>query len=162
MDAFWDESDDEFTPPPLTDEMVRSAESALGYRLPAAYLRILRVRNGGIPLRRCFPTSRPTSWAKDHMQITEIAGIGGDEGIDSPLGSAYLIREWQYPAIGIVVAHCPSAGHDVVMLDYTMCGPDGEPRVVHIDTEWEPNTLVLAPTFDAFLQGLVDCQRYDL
>jgi hypothetical protein len=47
------------------------------------------------------------------------------------------------------------------MLDYTASGPQGEPRVVHIDTEWNPAMLELAPNFDSFLGGLVDCQMYE-
>ena len=147
MDMFWDASEDYFTGPALTEEMIRSAESRLGNKLPDSYVRILRVRNGGTPLRCCFPTVEPTSWARDHIRISGIRGIGGEWGIDSDtLGSAYMIRQWGYPNVGIVVGECPSAGHDVVMLDYSDCGPRGEPRVIHVETESaEPQVLVTLP-----------------
>jgi hypothetical protein len=164
METFWDASKGYFTGPLLTEQMIRSAESALGYKLPDSYVGILRVRNGGTPLRCCFPTMEPTSWAKDHIRVSGIRGVGGMWGIDSDtLGSASMIREWGYPNVGIVVGECPSAGHDVVMLDYTYCGPRGEPRVIHVETECEePQVLVLAESFEVFFQGLVHCDRYDL
>jgi hypothetical protein len=95
METFWDDSEDYFTGPPLTEEMIRSAESTLGHKLPDSDARILRVRNGGTPLRCCFPTIEPTSWAKDHIRVSGIRGIGGRWGIDyATLGSARMIQEW--------------------------------------------------------------------
>ena len=163
MNDFWTD-DGYFTGPPLRDEMVRAAEALLGYTLPVSYLNLLRSRNGGTPVRTCFPTTTPTSWAEDHIALTGIRGIGGQWGIDSPeLGNACMIEEWGYPDIGIVVGECPSAGHDVVMLDYSMCGPSGEPRVVHVETECSvPRITLLAGDFQAFVDGLVDRSEYDV
>jgi hypothetical protein len=36
-------------------------------------------QNGGIPNNRTFPTDGPTSWAKDHVAIMGIFGIGRDK-----------------------------------------------------------------------------------
>jgi hypothetical protein len=157
MDAFWAESR-YFTGPLLTEGMIRAAERGLGYRLPEAYLRLLKSQNGGEPRRDCFPTSSATSWAKDHIAVVGIRGIGGEWGIDSPtLGSAAMIKQWGYPNIGVVVGECPSAGHDVVMLDYSVSGNQGEPRVVHVETECEtPCVTLLAENFQSFIEGLVD------
>lgn len=120
MDDFWDESD-YFTGPSLTEEAIRSAEEALGFTFPDSYIRLIRIRNGGTPKRCCFPTSVRTSWAHDHVQIIGIRGIGGEWGVDSDsLGSRYMIREWGYPDVGVVVGETPSAGHDTVMLDYSL------------------------------------------
>lgn len=127
-------------------------------RLPRTYLDILSVRNGGTPRRRCLPTPFPTSWAPDHIKISGILGIGGDWGIDNPdRGSAYMIAEWGYPEIGIVICDTPAAGHDAVMLDYTDCGPTGEPAVAYIDEDRVPRRV--ADSFAAFLEALVDCDE---
>ena len=46
---------DYYTGPPLTDEMIRSAESRLGYKLPESYLDVIRIKNGGSLKRSRFP-----------------------------------------------------------------------------------------------------------
>src|SRR4051812_27076697 len=156
---FFDRSD-YYTGPPLTDAMVADAERLLGYALPASYLRLLRVKNGGAPRRQCFPTAG-THWTDNHLKVTQVSGIGGRGGIDSDeLGSRKLIPDAGYPEIGIIVGWTPTAGHDAIFLDYSACGRRGEPRVAHVDAEGG-DVQVLAATFEAFARGLVDCRPYD-
>jgi len=154
MRFFTDE--DYFTCPPLKPGMVQAAEAILGFRLPGAYLELLRERNGGTPRRRFFRTSVATSWAPDHIAISSVRGIGGRWGLDSKdgLGSAEMIAEWGYPGIGVMICDTPSGGHDTVMLDYSVCGRTGEPSVVYVDEDREP--LLLARSFAEFCAGLVE------
>ena len=142
----------EYAGPGPTDELVRAAEGALGFRLPAAFLDLLRVQNGGLPRRRCFPVGR------GHVEITGLYGVGGFHGIDNPdRGSRHTIREWGFPDVGVVIAPTPSGGHDAVLLDYRECGPAGEPRVIHVETEGGGSVLtVLAPDFASFAAALTD------
>ncbi|MGW2597331.1 SMI1/KNR4 family protein [Streptomyces klenkii] len=155
------EDGDYYTGPPLDSEMVRRAEEDLGVRLPRSYVELLRRRNGGVPRHRCCPTSFPTSWADDHFEISGIRGIGGVWGIDSSSGrgSSYLIAEWGYPEIGVVICDTPSAGHDTVMLDYSECGPDGEPAVAYIDEDRIPRRV--AQSFGEFFARLIPCGSID-
>jgi hypothetical protein len=148
------------TGPALTEEMVRQAEARLGLRLPAAYIALLRDRNGGVPIRRCFRTTVPTSWATDHIEVSLLLGIGFEQGVDGELGSDYLVQEWGYPDVGLVICDTPSGGHDTVMLDYTACGPEGEPAVVYIDEDRKVYSL--AGTFSDFINGLVACDSIKL
>ena len=92
-------------------------------------------QNGGIPKRTCFPTRTPTSWARDHIAITGFPGIGWQQtySLLGCLGSRFHQEQWGYPDFGFCICNCPSAGHDMVMLDYRECGPEGEPAVVHVD-----------------------------
>ena len=110
-------------------------EADLGYRLPTFYVALMRTRNGGVPVTTCLPTTEATGWADDHIAISGIAGIGYTKpfSLGGGLSSQSMLGTWGYPAIGLVVADCPSAGHDVVMLDYRACGPQGGPAVAHID-----------------------------
>ena len=154
-------TDDEyFTGPPLTDEMVHAAGTAVGYRLPRAYLDLLFERNGGTPIRRCFPMTEKTSWSDNHIEILGLRGIGGSWGIDNRdgLGSADMIAEWRYPEIGVVICEMPSAGHDAVMLDYRTCGPEGEPQVVYIGDNRSIHAL--ADNFADFIARLISCSEF--
>ena len=95
----------------------------------------MKQHNGGSPHKQCFPTDVPTSWADDHIAIEGIMGIGRNKtyAIGGELGSRFMIEAWEYPDIGVAICDCPSAGHDMIFLDYRQCGPSGEPQVVHID-----------------------------
>lgn len=143
----------EYAGPALTDQLVRTAEDLLGYKLPAAYIELLSVQNGGLPRRRCFLVGGR------RVEITGLYGVGGWYGIDNPdRGSLYMIGEWGYPSTGVVIAPTPSGGHEVIMLDYSKCGPAGEPQVVRVETEsGRPDVTVLAPEFASFVAGLVVC-----
>jgi hypothetical protein len=157
--TFFEDDEDSFTGPPVSEELVAAAESRLGVVLPRAYVGLLAERNGGVPRRRCFRTPFSTSWATDHFEIRAVLGVGGKWGVDSSsgLGSVDLIAEWGYPAIGVVICNTPSGGHDTVMLDYSASGPDNEPSVAYIDENRVPR--IVADTFDEFVAALVPCDR---
>jgi hypothetical protein len=163
---FWKDSDRAratYVEEPLTDVMVRAVEQELGYRLPPAYLALMRSQNGGIPKRTCFPTQIATTWSASHIAITGFLGVGRTKR-SSLLGSGgtrFMLSDWGYPDIGIYICDCPSAGHDIVMLDYRACGPFGQPAVVHVDQEVGYRITVLAPNFETFVRGLVDASVYD-
>lgn len=122
-EAFFDSSTF-YTWPEPTERLIEDAQARLGRSLPEAYLKLLRVKNGGRPVRRCLLTGFATSWAPDHFEIEALRGLGGKWGIDTdgPFSSASMIREWGYPDLGIVICDMPSGGHDAVMLDYSEPG----------------------------------------
>ncbi|MDG0791850.1 Imm51 family immunity protein [Cohnella ginsengisoli] len=164
--CFWEDSDyarEAFVSDPPTDELIAEVEEELGYKLPASYIHLMKLQNGGIPRNTCFPTKEATSWADDHIAITGIMGIGKDKdySLCGAFGSPFMIEEWGYPDIGVVFCDCPSAGHDVVMLDYRGCGPQGEPQVVHVDQERDYRITFLASNFEDFIRGLVNEDTYD-
>lgn len=137
---FWDDNyyaRKEYISDAPTDELIADVEKELGYKLPASYIWLMKQHNGGIPFNTCFPTDSPTNWAEDHIAITGIYGIGRekDYSLCGEIGSQFMIDEWGYPEIGVAICDCPSAGHDMIFLDYRECGPFGEPKVVHIDQE---------------------------
>ena len=45
-------------------------------------------------------------------------------------------------------------GHDMIFLDYSDCGPEGEPCVVHIDQEGGYEITYLADNFKDFVDRL--------
>ncbi len=163
---FWDDCDyakKEYIGPPPSDELIAEVERELGYKLPASYIWLMKRHNGGIPVNTCFPTDTPTSWAEDHVAITGIFGIGREKrySLCGEFGSRFMIDEWEYPDIGVAICDCPSAGHDMIFLDYRECGPQGEPKVVHIDQEYDYEITPLADTFEDFIRGLVSDEVYE-
>jgi hypothetical protein len=159
LTEFWDDGEYALrmhVEAPFTDEMLRSVEAELGYTLPSSYVWLMRQHNGGTPAKSCHPMRERTSWAEDHVAITSISGIGRNKrySLCGDLGTAFMIDEWGYPKIGVVVCDCPSAGHDVIMLDYRKCGPHGEPEVVHVDQECEYKVTFVAKDFESFVRGL--------
>ena len=162
--TFWDlESGGDSHDLPPDDSLIAELELELGYRLPASYIAFMKRYNGGRPHLTCFPTEQWTSWAEDHCAIDSFLSIGRRQpsSLGGEFGSRFMIEEWGYPDLGVYICDCPSAGHDMVALDYRECGPQGEPQVVHVDQEGDYQVSVLAPTFALFVRGLVSPEVYD-
>jgi hypothetical protein len=143
------------------DELVASMEAELGYRLPASYVAFARLHNGGVVDRDYFPLELGDDqiegvWIRGFYSLgrTKPNSLGGG------FGSTFMIEEWGYPAIGIGIADTPSGGHELVMLDYRECGPQGEPKVVHVDQEGDYRITEIAPDFESFVRGLVSSEDY--
>lgn len=156
---FWDDTDyalAHYVGPVPDDALVESVQAELGYRLPASYVAMMRRHNGGRPKLTCAPSPSRTTWAADHVAVSVILGIGREPlySLCGALGSQLMIDEWGYPELGVYFASCPSAGHDRIAFDYRDCGPDGEPKVVHVDQEWDYQITVIASDFAQFIRGL--------
>ena len=158
---FW--SDDYYAEAFPTDKLIQSIEKKLGYKLPTSYIEFMRHQNGGSPYKDCFPTSERTSWAHDHVAISEIMAIGKTEdySLCGDVGSKFWIDEWGYPDTGIYICTCPSAGHDMIMLDYEDCNENEEPKVVHVDQEYDYQKTILAKDFETFVRGLVHSDYFE-
>lgn len=163
---FWEQSDyadKEYVDVAPSDALIAEVEQELGYKLPASYIALMKFQNGGIPRLTNHRTKEKTSWADDHIAITGLYSIGGDKtcSLCGDFGSPFWIEEWGYPDIGVYFADCPSAGHDMVCLDYRACGPTGEPQVVQIDQECNYRIVFVAENFEAFIRGLEDDSAFD-
>jgi SMI1-KNR4 cell-wall len=166
IETFWewsDYADQEYVDSPLTNEKVAGAERLLGFKLPMAYVALMKHQNGGIPRKTIHRTKEPTSWSKDHIAITGIYSIGGTRpsSLCGTFSSQFWVDEWGYPPIGVYFADCPSAGHDMVCLDYRECGPSGEPNVVHVDQEFGYKITFVAHDFESFIRGLESEEVFD-
>jgi hypothetical protein len=166
--GFWQESKharERYIEPKPTAKLIASIERELDVRLPASYVELMKSQNGGLPNNTCFPTKKRTSWAHDHVAITGFLSIGRTKtySLCGELGSQFMKDEWGYPDIGICICNCPSAGHDMIMLDYRACrrGKADEPGVVHVDQECDYRITFLAKYFETFVRGLVNESVYD-
>ncbi|MEP4247688.1 SMI1/KNR4 family protein [Tateyamaria sp.] len=140
----------------LRPDLVASVERELGYQLPQSYVELMSVQNGGKPNNTCHPTAEETSWANDHVAITGISAIDRRPiySLCGELGSKFMMEEWGYPPIGVYFADCPSAGHDMLCLDYRNVRDGGEPTVVHVDQDSDFQITFVARNFEAFVRGL--------
>ena len=166
FDQFWDNSEyaaAEYVGRRATSEMIRTAEAELGCALPRSYVELVTRQNGGMPRCQAFRTTARTSWAPDHIAIHGLFGVDPlvENSLLGALGNRHWIGEWGYPDIGVYIADCPSAGHDMVCLDYRECGPEGEPTVVHVDQEFDYKVTLLAESFEAFIRGLISNEAID-
>lgn len=146
-----------------SDELIASVEAELGgYKLPASYVELARLHNGGVLHRCVYPMALPTSWADDHIVITGLYALGrtAQWSLVGPLGSTHMESEWGYPRIGVGIGDTPSAGHQQIMLDYRSCGKNGEPQVVHVDQEAGYRVTFVAEDFATLIRGLVGEDDY--
>ncbi len=166
MNSFWEDSEyarKAYVDASPSEELILQIETQLGYKLPASYIALMKTQNGGIPIKTCFPTEDSIGWAEDHIAVTGFYSIGRKKtySLCGSLGSAFMLEEWGYPAIGVVIADTPTAGHQVIMLDYRECGSAGEPKVAYVNQEWDYEITVLADTFEEFIRGLVNEEVFD-
>lgn len=166
LEDFWTQSDyalKEYVGVALTDEAVLRVERTLGFKLPPSYVEFMKYQNGGIPRRTNHRTKERTSWSNDHIAVTGMFSIGADKpcSLCGEFGSQFWVEGWGYPPIGVYFADCPSAGHDMLCLDYRACGPSGEPQVVHIDQEFDYRIVFVAENFEAFVRGLEHDSAFD-
>ena len=136
--------------------MIRAVETGLGFRLPGSYIELMHTRNGGLVQYGGFRLAQQIAGGSDGVSISGIHSLDGSKmySLLGGLGSRFMIGEWGYPPIGVYICDCPSAGHDLVGLDYRACGKDGEPQVVHVDQEDNYRITFLADSFERFVRGL--------
>ncbi len=129
----------------------RQAEAQLGIRLPESYIALLKKRNGGrLRMNAVKLRGRSRKAYGPVYTFERIAGLDPDhhESITALTETArggWAVPEGLFPLDG--------DGHWWLCLDYRRCGPEGEPVVTHIDTEYESETRV-ADSFQDLLSGL--------
>jgi hypothetical protein len=148
-DEFW--SSNHYQHPPLNDEMIEIAERELGVRLPAEYIALLRIQNGGYTRGFRFPMTQPTTWSEDYIGLNDLSGIVLNPKIPTPLNileTLLMTEEWSLPPRLVLLS---GDGHFWIALDYRA---SDIPSVVWIDTECNED-LQVASSFAAFLDGLL-------
>ena len=139
-----------------TDEDFEKVEKELGYRLPESYKTLMRIQNGGELRKNNFEGPFKRNWTSGSFDIEYISGVDSSKrySLCGEFGSKFWIEEWKYPNIGIAICGTSSGGHDMIFLDYSDCGSEGEPCVVHIDQEGGYEITYLADNFKDFVDGL--------
>ncbi len=152
---FWDDSEyafSEYISDPPSDALITSVQEELVFKLPASYVDMMKLHNGGIPHNNRYPIPG----TGEFITISGIHGIGRDKNksLCGASGSRTVIENGRYPEVGVVICDCPSE-NEVVMLDYREFGNDGEPEVIHVDRDNKYKITRLADNFETFISGLV-------
>jgi len=154
MSEFWDSN--YYNHPPLTDDMVSFAEANLQVKLPTLFIDLLKIQNGGYTRGFAYPMTQKTTWAENHIPLSELFGIVVDDSLDSPqniLLSSYMTIEWGLPEKQVLLS---GDGHWWITLDYRT----GEiPIVKWIDVECNEE-IEIAKSFEVFLNELVPEDTY--
>ncbi|WP_068784172.1 SMI1/KNR4 family protein [Paenibacillus phocaensis] len=154
---FWDDGDpaaEKYLSAPPTDALIESVEESLVFRLPAFYVNLMKVHNGGIPRSRYY-----RSESGETIEILGLMGIGREKphSLCGAAGSRATMEREGYPEFGVVLCDTPS-DTGVVMLDYRESANDGEPEVVYVEKQ-SKKVIRLAPNFEAFVRGLTDAAQ---
>ncbi len=157
--SFWRDSEyvlENHVFPPPSDTLIKDTEAELGYKLPSSYVYLMKMHNGGAPEKTFHTTEEPTTWSEHGAELDSLYAIGntGSYTLCGDLGSRFMIEEWGYPDIGVYIGHTPTAGHDMIALDYRFCGPEGEPEVVHVGQEDYFKITYIADDFESYIRGL--------
>ncbi|MEA5404287.1 SMI1/KNR4 family protein [Arcicella sp. DC2W] len=146
---FWDSN--YYNNPDLTDEIIIQAERQLGVKLPEIFIKLLKVQNGGYTKGFAFPMRTKTTWADNHIPLSELFGIVLDEKSDSAhniMQSSYMIEEWGLPDKQVLLT---GDGHWWITLDYRL---SDKPTIRWIDCECDEDIHV-ANSFEEFYNRLV-------
>jgi hypothetical protein len=146
---FWDSN--YYNNPPLTDKMIEQAESELGVKLPDSFLDLLKIQNGGYTKGFAFPITEKTSWADNHVPLTELFGIVLEKKSNSGhniMQTEYMVKEWGLPEKQVLLS---GDGHWWITLDYRQ---NENPSVRWIDLECSED-IHIADSFEDFIIGLV-------
>jgi SMI1-KNR4 cell-wall len=152
---FWDS--EYYINIPLTNEMVLIAEKELNVKLPSLLIELLQIQNGGYTKGFGFPMTQPTSWADNHVPLSELNGIvikSTSETIHNLLQTPYMTKEWGIPEKQVLLS---GDGHYWITLDYRK---GINPSVRWIDTEMDQDIHV-ADNFEEFFNGLVSFDTFE-
>lgn len=147
---FWDSN--YYNNPVLTDNAIIKAEQKLGVKLPETFIKLLKVQNGGYTKGFAFPMTTKTTWAENHVPLSELFGIVLDKDSNSAhniMLSSYMIEEWGLPEKQVILT---GDGHWWITLDYRQ---SENPTIRWFDTDCKED-IHIANSFADFYCGLVN------
>ena len=112
------------------------------YTLPQSYIDFISTN----------PTDALRGKSIDDVEIYNIFNFDQNEMTNIYSMNKLMTEEWGYPEGYVYICDSPSAGHDMIALDYSECGPNGEPKVVHIDQDMNYKITKLAEDFTEFIK----------
>lgn len=136
--------------PALTDIMVAHAQRTLGVTLPATYVDLLRIKNGGSTRGFVCPTKQ-RAYGDDYVVLGSMWGIGAtkDDGEGyNILLTPDMIEVWELPPKQVLLM---GEGHWWLSLDYRT---KKDPSVAYLDVD-EGLDVTVSDSFDEFFAALL-------
>jgi len=136
-----------------TDQEIAETESNLGVKLPADFVSLLKVRNGGalrLTLFRLTPAAAK-QYGSEMYSLSRLAGAGASDPERITELTSLARDEWGLPADLVPL---DGDGHTWCCLDYRAGGPNGEPAITEVDLDGPCETRV-AERFIDLIHGLV-------
>lgn len=142
---------------PLTDSIIARAEAELGYKLPADYTALMRLKNGG-SLKRRFFRYADEDGTECGLMVRGLCGIGfaNTFALCGEMGNRFLEDPENHtlPHVGIYFAE-EDNGHGFFALDYRNIGANGEPPVINIYQD-DLTEEYIADSFADFVRRLTE------
>ncbi|HGJ4158647.1 TPA: DUF4303 domain-containing protein [Salmonella enterica subsp. enterica serovar Grumpensis] len=163
LKGFWKdnaESKKDFISQDTSAEIIQQCEEQLGFKLPDSYITLMKGHNGGILGRDVFQKKDANGKIIKSVICEFLNAIGGEKHFSLMSDWSKWIRKGYNSGI-LIGLHMPDSGYGKqYYLDYSLCGPQGEPRVICHTRIWRDNTtqeidFELAETFESFVKGLV-------
>ncbi|MFG6496123.1 SMI1/KNR4 family protein [Fictibacillus sp. UD] len=129
----------------LTSEMIEAAEKKLKVKLPAAYVELMKVENGGELKRQKFVND---IFEDGFIEIEYLYGIGKKSG-EGILIDSYTRKEW---GLSNKFVYLYGDSHNWIALDYRRYTGDNPP-VVYLDVDTKEKVQI-ADNFTEFISRL--------
>ncbi|MBP3754164.1 MAG: SMI1/KNR4 family protein [Lachnospiraceae bacterium] len=133
-----------------SDDLIESIENDLGFKLPQSYIFLMKKHNGGLLNKNCVQINKRDTF----NDLEGIFGLGRTKRHSICEENKYK----SYYEENLISICSSNSGHNKIYLDYSICGTDGEPRVIAIDNECfddvNPHPWVLADNFETFIESL--------
>lgn len=152
---FWDLN--YYNHPPLTKDMIHLAEKLLRVKLPALFIELLKIQNGGFTKGFAFQVAEKANLGESHIPLHELFGIVTDEYIwtaQNILDSRSAAEEWGLPEKQILLA--VDEGPRYITLDYRN-GSVPSVRLINLKLDED---IHVANSFDDFVNGLVSVDKF--
>ena len=135
---------------PITPASIKRAETELNVQLPAQFIELLRIKNGGRTAEMVLHAADISIWIDGKYEIDELFGINDQDAKElGILSTAYLTSEWDLPEKQVLLL---GDGHWWITLDYRL--NTQEPTVNWIEPDAERD-VVIANTFEEFIKKLL-------
>lgn len=129
---------------PFTEDVLAQVETALGVKLPASYVALMDIQNGGSLVYDGFESEGVPD---GYVQFSELQGIDLEEGI---IETKDFMEHWDLEESLIVLSN---DGNGTLALDYRQ-KEVAEPSVVYLEDEDGAVPVKIAENFEDFVKQL--------